>query len=97
MIEKGELTLQIMSEDGKLLQNKTGLKLPVNQWSKISVIYFPAKGFYVKVNENSSPLILFDGRCQGLYNQAVFGALGKTCFFEGLLKSFQVTHTSVTP
>lgn len=97
MIEKGELTLQIMSEDGKLLQNKTGLKLPVNQWSKISVIYFPAKGFYVKVNENYSPLILFDGRCQGLYNQAVFGALGKTCFFEGLLKSFQVTHTSVTP
>jgi len=92
---KGELVLNCSTEGRKYPQMKTGLKLLLKQWSCITLIYYPGKGFYVKVNGKSSSLLPFKGRFHGLYKQVVFGCVGRSLFFEGLLRSFRVVHKPI--
>lgn len=84
------------------------LSVPMNEWSKITVIYDQSNIIF-KVNEKSSPAFPCPG--PGLYGMtSVFGGFGKCDdqgvefatkgklqFFEGYLRAFSILHLAERP
>ena len=91
-VENGELALRCHDESKKLSLLKSGIRLPLNAWSRVTFGYRLGEGFQITVNDQSSGLIAFGVRLKELYQQATFGGLGDRDFFEGYLRSFRVVH-----
>lgn len=97
ILRKGELYGSFIDMELKMTEFKTGLKVPVGEWSKVEVAY-DIKKMVFSVNSNvagypfSKRAYYFAPSVFGGHSKSYGGIQKSDAFFSGLLKSFRLSH-----
>ncbi len=90
-IEEGEITAKFHGQYSGSKLAKTGIKIPADQWSHLTLGY-DQKNLVVSVDGNSSKPIAIEG--PGVYDTlSVVGGFGED-WFKGQVKSLRIRHSA---